>query len=332
MLGVEPVRSSARGYSRRTFLTVATTAAASNAALADENSIPIIDTHLHLYDPKRPQGIPYPKIPNPPQALPSQYREDVTPLGIVGGIEVEASPWVEDNSWVLGIIKDEPIIVGTIGNVNPTKPEFRASLERFHRNKLFLGIRYGNVWEGDSLAAALDSPDFIANMKAFAQTGLTLEVANPRVDLIEATVRLTDKVPDLRVVLGHLQALPLPADPKVLKAYSSNLRELRKRKIYAKVSGLPAAAAGKAQTDPASYKPMLDFIWDIFGENFIVFAAGWSRVAQQPPALERMKTNLKIFHTYVLAKGRPAAEKFFWQNSVHAFRWVRRDAKQPQLA
>jgi L-fuconolactonase len=332
MHGVEPVRSSAHSYSRRAFLAAATAATASNAALAEGDRIPIIDTHLHLYDPTRPQGIPYPKIPNPPQALPSQYREDVTPLGIVGGIEVEASPWVEDNLWVLDTIKDQPIIVGTIGNLNPTKPEFREYLDRYHRNKLFLGIRYGNVWEGDSLVAAIDSPDFIANMKAFAQTGLTLEVANPRVDLIDATVRLTDKVPELRVVLGHLQALPLPADSKVLKAYSDNLRELRKRRIYAKVSGLPLAAAGKSQTDPASYKPMLDFIWDIFGEDFIVFAAGWSRVAQQPPPLERMKTNLEIFHTYVLAKGRPAAEKFFWQNSVPAFRWVRRDAKQPQLA
>jgi L-fuconolactonase len=332
MLGVEPARSSARSFSRRTFLATATAATVSNIALAEENSIPIIDTHLHLYDPKRPQGVPYPKIPNPPQALPSQYREDVTPLGIVGGIEVEASPWVEDNLWVLESIKDEPIIVGTVGNVNPTKPEFREYLDRYHRNKLFLGIRYGNVWEGDSLAAALGSPDFIANMKAFAQTGLTLEVANPRVDLMEATVRLTDKVPDLRVVVGHLQALPLPADPKVLNAYSNNLRELRKRKFYAKVSGLPAAAAVKLQTDPASYKPMFDFIWDIFGEDFIVFAAGWSRVAQQPTPIEKMKTNLKIFHTYTLAKGRPAAEKFFWQNSVNAFRWVRRDAKQPQLA
>jgi L-fuconolactonase len=92
MLGVVPVRSSARDYSRRKFLAVATAATASNAALVEGDSIPIIDTHLHLYDPTRPQGVPYPKIPNPPQALPSQYREDVTPLGIVGGIEVEAVP------------------------------------------------------------------------------------------------------------------------------------------------------------------------------------------------------------------------------------------------
>jgi L-fuconolactonase len=297
-----------------------------------ESPIPIIDTHLHLYDPTRPQGVPYPKVPNPPQALPSQYQEDVTPLGIVGGIKVEASPWVEDNLWVLEVIKDAPIIVGMIGNLNPTNREFREYLDRYHRNKLFLGVRYGNVWEGDNLVAAIDNPDFIANMKAVAQTGLTLEVANPRFDLIEATLRLTDRVPELRVVLGHLQALPLPTAPDLLKSYSANLRELRARKAYAKVSGLPRPASGQWPPDSATYRPMLDFIWDIFGEDYIVFAAGWSRVPQQPSPIERMKTNLNIFHAYLRTKGRPAAEKFFWKNSVPAFRWIRRDPKQPQLA
>jgi L-fuconolactonase len=320
---------------RRDFLAAAAAVTAAGTAHADAGPIPIIDTHLHLFDPTRPQGVPYPKVPNPPQQLPSQYREDVLPLGIVGGIKVEASPWIEDNLWVLEAIKNEPIIVGMIGNLNPTKPEFREYLERYRRNKLFLGIRYGNVWEGDSLVAALDSADFIANMKAFAQTGLTLEVANPRFDLIDATVRLTDKVPELRVVLGHLQALPLPTARDVMRTYSGNLRELRQRKVYAKVSGLPRPADGQSPWDPASYQPMLDFIWDIFGEDFIVFAAGWSRMPPQPqqlPPIERMKKNLKVFHEYVLVKGRPAAEKFFWKNSVPAFRWVRRDSRQPQLS
>jgi L-fuconolactonase len=320
-------------HSRRTFFaTGLAAAAAADRALADGDPIPIIDTHLHLYDPTRPQGVPYPKVPNPPRALPSQYREDVTPLGIVGGIEVEASPWIEDNLWVLEAIQDEPIIVGTVGNINPTKPEFREYLERYHRNKLFLGIRHGNVWEGDSLVAAVENPDFIANMKAFAQTGLTLEVANPRFELMGATVRLTDKVPELRVVLGHLQALPLPTDAAVMKSYTENLRELRKRKAYAKVSGLPRPTDGHTQWDPESYKPMLDFVWDIFGEDYIVFAAGWSRMPGHPTPIERMQRNLEVFRSYVLPKGRPAAEKFFWQNSVRAFRWVRRDPRQPQLA
>jgi predicted TIM-barrel fold metal-dependent hydrolase len=305
--------------SRRSFLAAAAMAATAAKASAEGASIPIIDTHLHLYDPTRPQGAPFPRTPNPRPFLPRDYREVATPLGITGGIKVEASPWVEDNLWVLMTIENEPIIVGMIGCLDPTKPEFREYLDRYHRNKLFLGIRYGNVWEGHNLVAAVESPDFIANIKAFAQTGLTLEVANPRLDLIDATVRLTDKVPELRVVLGHLQYLPLPTAPDVLKSYSNNLKELRKRRVYAKISGLPRRAPNEQpQADPTAYTPTLDFIWDIFGEDFLVYA-GVNKIA------------LAALQSYFLAKGRPVAEKFFWKNSVPAYKWIRRDPKQPQL-
>lgn len=285
---------------------------------AEENPIPIIDTHFHLYDQTRPQGAPFPFTPNAKPFLPRDFVESATPLGIVGGIKVEASPWVEDNLWVLMMIEKEPMIVGMVGNLDPVKQDFREFLERYHRNKLFLGIRYGNVWPGQDLVTAIHKPEVIENMKAFAQTGLTLEVANPRVELMEATLHLTDKVPDLRVVIGHLQALPLPQDPKVLKSYSDNLKELRKRGAFAKVSGLPRADP-QAPPDPVVYKPMLDFIWDIFGEDYIVYAG-------------RNRQNLDILRDYTMARGRPAAEKFFWKNSVKAFRWVKRDARQPQMA
>ncbi len=305
---------------RRAFLAAAgATAAAATLTAAPGDPIPIIDTHFHLYDQTRPQGAPFPFTPNAPLFLPHHYRESAIPLGIVGGIKVEASPWVEDNLWVLMMIEKEPIITGMIGNLDPMIPQFHEYLERYHRNKLFLGIRYGNVWEGQNLVEAVHHPEFIANMKVFAQTGLTLEVANPRLDLIEATLRLTDKVPSLRVVLGHLQALALPTAPDVLKTYTANLRELRKRNAYVKVSGLQRArGAADAPLDPTVYKPVMDLIWDIFGEDFIVYAG-------------RNKAVLEILQSYFMSKGRLAAEKFFWKNSVPAFKWVKRDPKQPQL-
>ncbi len=306
--------------SRRAFLAATGATATATMTAAQGDPIPIIDTHFHLHDQTRPQGAPFPFTTNAPPFLPRQFRETATPLGVVGGIEVEASPWVEDNLWVLMMIENEPMITGTIGNLDPMIPQFHEYLERYHRNKLFLGIRYGNVWEGQNLVTAVQRPEFIANMKVFAQTGLTLEVANPRLDLIEATLRLTDKVPALRVVLGHLQALALPTAPEVLKSYSANLRELRKRNAYVKVSGLHRTrSSAEASLDPAVYLPVMDFIWDIFGEDFIVYAG-------------RNKATLEILQSYFLAKGRLAAEKFFWKNSVPAFKWVRRDSKQPQLA
>lgn len=300
---------------RRTLLAAAV---GSTLVGAQERPIPILDSHFHLYDQTRPQGAPYPFTPNQPPFLARDYPATAKPLGIVGGIEVECSPWVEDNLWVLMQIEKEPMIVGTVGNIDPAKCEFQDFLERYHRNKLFLGIRYGNVWKGQDLVTAIEKPEVIENIKAFARTGLTFEVANPRVDLIEATLRLSDQVPDLRIVLGHLQALPLPTDPRVLKSYSNTLKELRKRRAFAKVSGLPKANP-QAPFESAVYKPMLDFIWDIFGDDFVVYAG-------------RNKEALDILKAYTMARGRDAAEKYFWKNSIAAFKWVKRTADQPQLA
>ena len=296
-------------------------AAAAAPALAQGDRIPIIDTHFHLYDPTRPQGAPFPRTPNAPPFLPRHFRESAAPLGISGGIKVEASPWMEDNLWVLMIIENEPMITGMVGNLDPLIPQFREYLDRYHRNPLFLGIRYGNVWESQNLVTALHQPGFIDNMKAFAQTGLTLEVANPRLDLIEATLRLTDQVPDLRIVLGHLQALALPTHPSQLNTYTANLHELRQRKAYVKVSGLHRAPGTPPNSpfEPATYLPVMDFLWDLFGEDYLIYAG-------------RNKPALEILRTYFLAKGRPAAEKFLWKNSIPAFKWIKRDPAQPQLA
>src|SRR5262245_8340760 len=123
--------------SRRAFVTGA---AASIAAAAMPRSseaqpppIPTIDTHIQLFDPTRPQGAPYsgPR-PAPGQtpipAYPDRYRRLAVPLGVVGAIKVEASPWIEDNLWVLEVAQRDPIIVGVVGNLEPDKPEFAEYL------------------------------------------------------------------------------------------------------------------------------------------------------------------------------------------------------------
>jgi L-fuconolactonase len=331
-----------RRISRRGFLKAALAAtalpsglrhvlAADAPAPAAMRDIPIIDTHIHLYDPTRPQGAPWPGRNNAAlykPTLPARYREVIKEMGIVGAIEVECSTWLEDNQWVLDVAEKDTIMVGTVGNLEPGKPEFRGQLERFHRNPLFRGIRYGNLW-GRNLGAELAKPEFISDLKAVADAGLELDTANPNPALIEAVVRLTDKVPDLRVVIDHLPQLNPPADPAARDAYQANLRELGKRpQVYVKVSEVLRRVDGRVPEDLDFYRSRLEEIWSIFGEDRLLFGSDWPNSDQWAP----FPKVLNVVREFFLGKGRAAAEKYFWKNSVAAYRWAKREPGQPSIS
>ena len=313
--------------SRRTFLAAATAGAMSNGQ-AESPAIPVLDTHIHLFDTTRPQGVPYPSKSNAAlyqPALPDRLRRVAAPLGIVGAIAVEASPWLEDNLWLLETAQRDTIMVGVIGNLDPTKPEFLEYLERFHRNPLFLGIRYGNLW-GRNLAGDAAKPEVIAALRALADAGLTLDTANPRPDLIEGIVRLTDRVPNLRVVIDHLPQMEPPAEEAARRAHEASLRELAARpRVYVKISEVVRRVNGQVPLDLPFYRPRLDQLSEIFGEDRLLYGSDWPNSdnwTQYPEVL-------RLVREYFTGKGRAAAEKYFWKNSVAAYRWVKRAPNQP---
>jgi L-fuconolactonase len=319
---------------RRSFLAgTAAAMAAAPAMAADE--IPIIDCHIHLFDATRPQGAPYKGGRNFPGgvALPSMYAKIAKPLGIVGVIEVDASPWVEDNLWVLETIQPEPLMVGTVGNLKPDAPEFGATLERYAKNPLYRGIRYGNLW-GYNLPAQVDNPVFIDGLKLLAQHDLVLETANQNVALLQAAIRVNDKVPELRIVLDHLPAFDPPPDTQA--AYDAALKELsQRRNIWTKLSEIvhPVRQPG-AGVPPvivpglAAHRDRLDAIMGHFGEDRVVFGSDWPNAV----GVSEVPDTVALVREYFSQKGRAAAEKYFWKNSVAAYKWIRRAPDQPRLS
>jgi predicted TIM-barrel fold metal-dependent hydrolase len=287
--------------------------------------MPIIDTHIHLFDPTRPQGVPWPAKDNAVlyrPALPPRYRAIAEPLGVAGAIEVECSPWLEDNQWVLDIAERDPLIVGTVGNLEPGKPDFRRHLDRFRRNPLFRGIRNGNLW-GRNFGASIGQPRFLSDLRALAEAGLSLDTANPNPALIANIVRLTDRVPGLRVIIDHLPQLS-PLEPVL-----ADLRELGKRpQVYVKVSQVLRRVDGRIPEEPDFYRPTLDAIWEIFGEDRLIYGSDWPN-SDQWGAYPQV---LGVVREYFAAKGVEAAEKYFWKNSIAAYRWKPRHAAQPRLA
>ena len=242
--------------SRRTF--IAATGAAAAAATLDDHAfaapgrgaIPIIDTHIHLFDPGRPQGVPYKADPKSPTytagASPPAYRKLAAPLGIVGALVVEASPWIEDNLWVLEACAAHDDMLGVIGNLKPEDPSFPEYLERYSRNPLFRGIRYGNVWDYD-LPAQAKNPGFVEKLKLVSQADLVLETANPRFDLLEAVLRINDAIPALRIVIDHLPAFE--PGPQNQARYDRLLKEFERRpNVSCKLSAIIHRVNGVVST------------------------------------------------------------------------------------
>lgn len=314
--------------SRRALVALAGSALTVNA---QGTHIPIIDTHIHLYDPTRPQGVPYPNPSNPAVfilTLPDRYGKAAVPLGIVGAIEVEASPWVEDNLWVLEVCDKNSIMVGTIGNLEPAKPEFGEYLERYHKNRLFRGIRCGNLW-GRNLAADVARPEFLSGLKLLSEADLTLDTTTLRHDIITSTLKITDRLPNLRIVIDHVAAGMFPTDPPARQAMETDLRELAKRPfVYGKLTNALQRVDGKIPMDLEYYRSRLDLIWDVFGEDRLVFGSDWPNSTGNWVSLDE---SLKLLKTFIATKGVAATEKYFWRNSIAAYKWIKRDSSQPSL-
>jgi len=301
---------------RRTFLAAAGAAAAQLPVAAASG--PIIDTHAHFYDPSRPGGVPWPAKDEKilyRTVLPDEFVKLTKPFGITGVIEVEASPLVEDNQWVLDLAPRNPILIGTVGDLEPGKPGFGQNLARFHKNPLFLGIRCGYLW-GRSLAEELPKPQFIADLKLLAEGGLEMDaVGGP--SMLAEVVRITDQVPALRIVIDHLP-YDLPADPAERAAYLKALHELGKRRqVYAKVSNVLRRSENRVPASLDFYRRSLDELWDVFGQDRLIYGSNWpvSNLVAPYDAVFR------IVHEYFAAKGRDASEKYFWKNSQAAYRW-----------
>lgn len=309
---------------------------AAEAALAAQaaraGAVPIIDSHIHLFDKTRPEGAPWPRdvapgsVPVPGMtALPSRYRALVTPFGVVGAIVVEASPRLEDNQWVLDQAATDPIIVGLVGRLDPAEPDFGKHLERFRKNNLFLGIRQGQLGPG------LEKPGFAANLKLLADADLSLDVDTPRqgMDATIVLLRVLDRVPSLRLVMDHLPDVRFAEDRAVRNAYVAALRELGKRPhAYIKLSEVVRRFGDKVSTDLSMYREWLEELWSIFGEDRVIFGSDWPN--SENVELDSYTNVIGVARAFVAAKGPAAMNKVFWRNSLKPYRWVRRDSTQPQ--
>src|SRR5688572_3116211 len=105
---------------------------------------PIVDTHIHFWQVTRPGGVPWPTPAEGPifrDVLPPEYKAVARPNGVIAAVVVEASGIVEDNQWILDLVRHDGFFPAFVGNLEIGAPTFAANLARFAHDARFVGIR-----------------------------------------------------------------------------------------------------------------------------------------------------------------------------------------------
>jgi len=198
---------------------------------------------------------------------------------------------------------------------------------------MYRGIRFAYLW-GRDVAAEIKKPQVMADLKLLSDAGLSLDSGGGEKD-VPNLLRISDRIPNLRIIINHLPGAPIPEDPAARARYEQGLRELGKRpQVYVKVSeifqrvdakGRRVQSGGRIPRELSFYRPRLDEIWETFGPDRLLFASDWTN--SEP--MGTFGETLRLVQEYFTQKGPDAVEKFFWKNSLAIYKWVKRAPAQP---
>src|ERR1035437_910260 len=265
--------------SRRQFIGTAAMAGATlsgtvNALAVAVDAVPIIDSHIHLFDNSRPVfsgymgSQSYRALSKP--SLPSMYSPLAKPTGIVGAIVVESSAWIDDNLWYLEVCRADPFMVGVCGSLDPGRPDFGQYVSHFAKDPLYRAIRSSRFYSADGGKVTLKT-DQVANLKLLAQADLALDTANPSMGLMQANVLLADAIPNLRIIMDHLPSFD--PTPEGQKAYEDVVKEMADRpNIVVKLSEVyhPRLSDNVIVKDYEPLRARLEYLFGMFGEDRVI--------------------------------------------------------------
>ena len=317
---------------RRTFLAGLAAGAVAPGLEAEQlPAIPIIDTHIHLFDPTRPQGAPY-SGPKTPGRRCRRFRRAIARSRPARrrrrdqgrGEPVDRGQPVGPRSRRSGIRSSSAVV----GNLEPEKPEFAEYLGRYHKNPLFRGIRCGNLW-GRDFTAQVDNPGVHRRPEASRRRrprdghGQPAPVAAPGDRARHrqgADAARRARSPAGARALRH-GARPRRARRRAARARRApaGLREAVGDHSQRAGQGLDRAAAVSQPARPAD------------GASSARIASSSAAIGRTATASRRSTRCSRVAKEYFATQPRAVAEKYFWKNSIAAYKWVKRDPSQPSL-
>jgi L-fuconolactonase len=240
-------------------------------------TVPIIDTHLHLWDPAR---IPYPWLGGEPKLnrphLLEEYRQATAGLPIEKMIfvqcEADFSAFQKEVDWVTEQAQQDTRLQAIVAWAPLEKGEAaQEALAQLKTYPLLRGIRRIIQFESDPGFCL--RPDFVRGVQLLADFDLHFEICIKGDDQWANTIKLVQLCPDTRFILDHI-GKPFIKE-KLLEPWCRHMRELAALpNTWCKLSGLANEAEWDVW-DPKDFRPYLDHSLKCFGLDRVMFGGDW---------------------------------------------------------
>ncbi|MEE2942628.1 MAG: amidohydrolase family protein [Verrucomicrobiota bacterium] len=276
-------------------------------------SIPIIDTHIHLYDTTRPEGVPWPpetdKVLYKP-ILTKDFDRVSDENGVNATVIVEASKWIPDNQWILDLVKHDPErYIGLVGSLEIGTPDFKKHLFQLSKDNRYVGIRMRERPGGDSF---FENKAVWADLRLLADMDQTLDVLMFQYS-IEDVDMVAKRLPNLKILMNHVAGADIEGKSADTEWVADVQKVAKNPNVYCKISGLfQQSHRQPSPKDVLFYKSELDVLWNAFGEERLIYGSNWPVTMRGGTYAEY----LAVVKAYFADKPRSAQEKYFYRNAL----------------
>lgn len=276
----------------------------------------LIDTHIHLYDTRRDIEMAWPpetdKILYKPH-LPEEYSSIAKAADVTGVIIVEASDLLEDNHWVLDLVKGDDFYIGLVGNIDINRTDFDKQLRILKKDKRLVGVRTRSPQPVD-----YSSPQVLANLHALANHKLTMDYLTNRGGIpgIETIDQVARAIPNLHIVVNHCLGYDFDGKAPSREWISAVKKLAENSNVTCKISGLYQRSVQQpAPQDIEYYRSTLNVLWECFGKKRLIYGSNWPVTKHT----DSYASFLRLVDHFISQKGQDAREHFYWMNAAAAY-------------
>lgn len=236
----------------------------------------IVDSHVHLADPKR---FGYAWTRNAPSlnrtVLPEHLTKAAAPVKIdqivFVEVDVDLPQHVDEAAWVQSLAQADPRVKGMVAALPLEKGKAaKADLDKLRQNKILRGIR--RLIQNQADPDFCIQPDFIEGLKLLSAHDLVFDICIFHHHLPNA-IKMVRQCPEVRFILDHIGKPGIKAG--LMDPWRKNLKELAALpNVHCKISGVTTEADHKNWTRE-QLKPYIAHTIDTFGFDRVMYGGDW---------------------------------------------------------